>query len=131
MELIDEIFRDNTIEELRKEYKGAGTLQQLLCIERSLKQYIEVVGEKKRNETELKKLGKVPEKLETNKRRKEELKKEEERLRKEEKERQLNSRLGKKKTRRDMSRTYVEEKHQNVQEDNVDHSLEEFEKYFT
>lgn len=131
MELIDEIFWENTVEELRKEYKGAGILQQLLCIERSLKQYIEFVADKKLNETELKKLGKVPEKLETNKRRKEELKKEEERIRKEEKERQLNARLGKKKTRRDMSRNYTEEKHQNVQEDNVDHSQEEYDKYFT
>jgi hypothetical protein len=131
VQLIEEIFRENTIEEFRKEYKGAGVLQQLLCIERSLKTFIEFVSDKKLNETELKKLGKMPEKLETNKRRKEELKKQEERKRKEEKQKHMSARLGKKKTRRDMSRNYIEEKHQNTQEDNVDHSLEEYEKYFT
>jgi hypothetical protein len=130
-DLIKGIFDQNTVEELQKEYAGAGILQQLLCIERSLKTYMDYMAERPGYETEMKRGGKLPEKLETNKRKKEERLKEIEREAKIQKEIQLNARLRRKKTRRDMSRNYIEEKHYESQEDNVDRSLEEYEKYFT
>lgn len=129
VDIIEDIFNDCTIEEFKKEYQGAGILQQLLCIEKCLKIFKEFMSHKKDFEAELKKYGKLPD-FGGNKKRKEEMKLKEEELRKKEKEDKLKEKLGKKKTRRDMSKTHIQEKKEEAQVDYRDVEREQYEKYF-
>jgi hypothetical protein len=131
MQLIEDIFRDNTIEELRKEYQGATILQQLLCIEKSLKVLIDNKASKKEHEAELKKHGKNMEPLDLNRKRKETLKLEQDELKKQERENQLKAKLGNKNKRRDMGRTFIQEAEEVAPEEEGDIERELHEKYFT
>lgn len=131
VELIDNIFRENTLEELRKEYQGATILQQLLCIEKSLKLLIDNKASRKEHEAELKKLGKIQEPMELNRKRKENQKIEQAREKEATRERQLKEKIGDKKKRKDMGRTFIQEKEEVFPEEEayVEHEL--YEKYFT
>lgn len=131
MQLIEDIFRDNRIEELRKEYQGATILQQLLCIEKSLKVLIDNKASKKEHEAELKKHGKNMEPLDLNRKRKETLKLELDELKKQERENQLKAKLGNKNKRRDMGRTFIQEAEEVALEEEGDIERELHEKYFT
>ena len=138
-ETVNTIFKTLTHEDLRKEYDGRGVLQQLKCIEMSLMIYLESIreilvdrdsrrlGKKHKLDTKLSKVSDALNKEKIDKMLSQEAFDNEVKA---EKERMLDDRLGKKTTRRDFSRTFLNKQEVVTKEDVVDEEALENAKYF-
>jgi len=140
-ENIDRIFNENCVEELQKEYKGQGILKQLLCIERSLKLYIDAMREFNMKLYEDKKSGKrsndilkidqLEEKMNDRKSERQKEIESYEKAKKDEKEANMLNRINKKKSRKDQTRTFLPEKKVAPKVDKEDEMRKLYIKYFT